>query len=323
MKKFKLLINSLLSIIITLICVYLFLNSSNNTLDLLQIIDAIYSNWYYLLGACLLLIISVYCRAYRWQYLFSTNIKINSSALFKSQLIGYFINNILPIRVGDIIRSYAVAKQTNQQTSYVIGTIAMERVLDTIMILLFSLISIWYYGIDYLDIQYSWMSSLLLIIFLIPILGYLFYKLIFTMIFPIKLKQIFQNIWDGFLDIQLSHKWAIIGYSIIIWSIYCLNVFFIQAMFSQLGLNIFDCLLILVASSFLQMVPVGFGAFGVFHLGVQGALHTMGIGNEQNFVIMLHLYSLFIYTIYGGYFFLNEKTLNIKKLYHTLINQAD
>ena len=126
--------------------------------------------------------------------------------------------------------------------------------------------------------------------------------------------------WEGFSDIQLTYKRGIIFYSILIWCIYALNVYLIQAIFPQIQLSIFDCLLILVASSFLQIIPIGFGALGIFHLGVQGVLHKLGIQDYNYFIIILHLYSLFIYTIYGGYYFLKENTLYVKTIYNDLLN---
>ena len=324
MQNIKLLINSLVSIFITIVSINFFVINSESEFQIITLLNVIISGWYYLFCACLLLLISVYLRSYRWKYLFDSNVELKLSFLFKSQLIGYFTNNILPIRVGDVIRSYVVAKNTNNKTSYVIGTIAMERFLDTVTILFFSLIIFWHYGTDYLEIKYNFTSIPFILCFLLaPILGYLFYSLILKFSFPIKINQIINNIWRGFSAIQFKHKRAIIFYSIIIWVIYCINVFLIQLIFIQFKLSIFDCLLILVASSFLQMIPVGFGAFGVFHLGVQGVLNKLGVQGYQNFIILLHLYSLVMYTVSGGYFFFSEKTLNIKKLYNELIaNQS-
>ena len=80
------------------------------------LISLILIRWYYLFFACILLILSVYLRAHRWKYLFTSNTKLNVYRLFKSQFIGYFINCVSPLRIGDIIRSYVVAKNTKQKT---------------------------------------------------------------------------------------------------------------------------------------------------------------------------------------------------------------
>ena len=75
--------------------------------------------------------------------------------------------------------------------------------------------------------------------------------------------------------------------SIFIWCIYWMNAFLIQLAFPSLGLTLIDCLFILVASSFIQMIPTGFGAIGGFHLGVESVLIQLGI---MNIIIFLLCY---------------------------------
>ena len=320
MKTIKIIIHSLISLIITISSILFFVNNAGGELTFDELISLIFIKWHYLFFACLLLIISVYLRAHRWKYLFNSNTELKVQSLFQSQFIGYFINCVSPIRIGDIIRSYVVAKNTNQKTSYIIGTIAMERFLDTITILFGGLIVLFYYGTDYLEIKLQFISIPFLLCLLgIPVLGYLLYKVLLKFSFPNSINNIFKNIWDGFSAIQFNHKTAIILYSALIWSIYCINVYLIQSMFIQFQLSIFDCLLILVTSSFMLMIPVGFGGLGVFHIGVQGVLNKLGIQDYNNFIILLHLYSLIMYTLYGAYFFFTEKTLNLKTLYSYLV----
>ena len=315
MHKIKLAFHSSVSIIITFFCILFFIKNSNSEFNLSEIINCILYGWTYLFLACLLLIFSVYCRANRWKYLFNSNQIKETNFLFKSQFVGYFINNISPIRIGDLIRSYMVSKNTNYNTSYIIGSIAMERFLDILMILFFTALVVWHYGIDYLEINYNMLPNYFYIaFFLIAITIYLIYKLNF--LFPERINKIFSELWKGFSGIKNTYKKQIIIYSILIWAIYGMNVFLIQAMFQKFELNIFDCLLILVASSFLQMIPIGFGSVGVFHLGIQGALNKLGIQNHHSFIIVLHLYSLIIYTIIGGYYFLKRKELSIKNIYN-------
>ncbi len=316
MKIFKLFLNSIVSILIVIICVIFFINNSKSEFNLEELLVVIISGWYYLFLACIILISNVYLRTYRWKYLFNSETKLKFNFLFKSQLIGYFINNISPIRIGDLVRSYVVSKKTNQKMSYIVGTIAMERFLDTITIMSFGLILIFHYGSDYLDIKFNLISSSF-IIWLLLAFGVIF--LCYKFFFNTYLNKIFKNFWLGFSAIQFEHKKSIIIYSILIWCFYSINVFLIQSIFSELQLNIFDCLLILVSASLLQMIPIGFGGLGVFHLGVQGVLNKLGLQDYNNFIILLHIYSLIIYTVYGGYFFFSEKILNIKNIYRDLL----
>jgi glycosyltransferase 2 family protein len=316
MKIFKLFLNSIVSILIVIICVIFFINNSKSEFNLEELFVDIISGWYYLFLACIILICNVYLRTYRWKYLFNSETKLKFNFLFKSQLIGYFINNISPIRIGDLVRSYVVSKKTNQKMSYIVGTIAMERFLDTITIMFFGSILIFHYGLDYLDIKFNLISSSF-IIWLLLAFGAIF--LCYKFFFNTYLNKIFKNFWLGFSAIQFEHKKSIIIYSILIWCFYSINVFLIQSIFSELQLNIFDCLLILVSASLLQMIPIGFGGLGVFHLGVQGVLNKLGFQDYNNFIILLHIYSLIIYTVYGGYFFFSEKILNIKNIYRDLL----
>tara|TARA_B100000029_G_scaffold48726_1_gene44545 strand:+ start:274 stop:1236 length:963 start_codon:yes stop_codon:yes gene_type:complete len=317
MNKLKLLIHSILSITIACICILFFIQNSNSEFNLLAIMSAMLDGWFYLMLACTLLIISVYCRVYRWEYLFDSSQVNSSNILLRSVFIGYFTNNIFPIRIGDLIRSYVVSKNSNHKTSYIIGSIAMERFLDILMICCFALIVVWHYGIDYLEINYySLPNSFYILCGGIIILIYLIYK--YNFFIPDKIAKIFNELWKGFSDIRFTYKKYIIFYSIIIWVIYAINVFLIQSIFNHFELSIFDCLLILVASSFLQMIPLGFGSIGIFHLGIQGALNKLGIQDHNIFIIMLHLYSIMIYTLIGGYYFLISKELRIKQIYNNM-----
>jgi len=317
MNKLKLLIHSILSITIACICILFFIKNSNSEFNLLAIINAILDGWFYLILACILLIISVYCRVYRWEYLFDSSQVKSPNILLRSQFIGYFINNIFPIRIGDLIRSYVISKNSNHKTSYIIGSIAMERFLDILMVCCFGLVVVWHYGMDYLEINYSSLPNFFYILCVVAIIAsYLIYK--YNFLIPDKIAKFFSELWKGFSDIKLTYKKYIIFYSIIIWVIYALNVFLIQSIFNHFELSIFDCLLILVASSFLQMIPLGFGSVGIFHLGIQGALNKLGVQDHNAFIIMLHLYSIMIYTLIGGYYFLISKELSIKQIYNNM-----
>ena len=106
MTKIKLLINSLLSLIIVISSLYIFINNSNGEIDFHHLFNNIYNNLILLLLASILLVISVLLRAIRWKFLL--NVDTNVMNLFSAQLIGYFVNNILPIRIGDIIKSYVI-----------------------------------------------------------------------------------------------------------------------------------------------------------------------------------------------------------------------
>jgi len=318
MNKNKLFFNSILSLIVAVICLFIFIKSSEGNLDFKYILISLYDGWVYLIIASTLLILSVYIRSLRWKYLFQSNISNNMIDLFSSQLVGYFINNIFPIRIGDFAKSYIVAKKTNNKTSYILGSIIMERVLDTLMLLIFMIIIVWYYGANYLNIDFSLLSIPIYIIVII-LIGIIFIIYYCFVLIPSKIKNILNEIWAGFIGINSSSKSIVIFSSVLIWSIYWINVFLIQMIFPSVDLSFMQCLLILVVSSSVQLIPTGFGALGVFHLGVKSVLDGLGVLNYENFLMMLWLYSYFIYTILGSYFFCKEGRFTFKNLYNDWI----
>ena len=62
----------------------------------------------YLVGATFLLWGSVWLRALRWRWLFKKENSPSTPSLYRAELIGYFGNNVLPLRLGELLRSYIV-----------------------------------------------------------------------------------------------------------------------------------------------------------------------------------------------------------------------
>ena len=51
-------------------------------------------------------------------------------------MIGFMGNSVLPLRLGEFIRAYMLTKQEGIPFSLGLGTIVMERILDSISLLL-------------------------------------------------------------------------------------------------------------------------------------------------------------------------------------------
>ena len=58
-------------------------------------------NLIYILLATFLLWVSVWLRGLRWKWLFKENASPSIASLYRAELIGYFGNNILPLRLGE------------------------------------------------------------------------------------------------------------------------------------------------------------------------------------------------------------------------------
>ena len=105
-------------------------------------------NYLYLLLATLLLWVSVWFRALRWRWLFKVDSLPTTASLYRAELMGYFGNNVLPLRLGELMRAYLIGREWNLSKSYVFGTIVLERILDTLSLVFFAFLLILFYPLE-------------------------------------------------------------------------------------------------------------------------------------------------------------------------------
>ncbi len=133
-------------------------------------------NYYLVGGACLLLILSVWLRAIRWELLFRSEGEISTFSLFKNQLIGYFGNNVLPLRFGEVIRAYLLGKEHNITSTYVFGTVINEKIIDMITLLLFFLLLFSIKSVQFSLYKYMVALLLAIIISISIVVLFIFFK---------------------------------------------------------------------------------------------------------------------------------------------------
>lgn len=71
-------------------------------------------------------------RGLRWNVLLSASGHSSFTTAFFGEMFGYLGNNFLPARAGEAMRAYAVGRKTKGGISFVLGTIAMERLSDAV-----------------------------------------------------------------------------------------------------------------------------------------------------------------------------------------------
>jgi glycosyltransferase 2 family protein len=85
--------------------------------------------------------LGVTIRAARWHYLLRAVQNIPARRLFPIVVIGYMANNILPLRAGELVRSYALSARFQVRKSSSLATIAIERIFDGLTMLSFLLVA--------------------------------------------------------------------------------------------------------------------------------------------------------------------------------------
>jgi uncharacterized protein (TIRG00374 family) len=87
-----------------------------------------------LLFAALIVCVSYFTRAVRWRLLLLAETPARLSTVFWANMIGYLGNNVLPARAGEVMRSMAMARNSQASTSYILATAVVERVMDVVVL---------------------------------------------------------------------------------------------------------------------------------------------------------------------------------------------
>ena len=74
-------------------------------------------------------------RALRWQYLLQPIGRVHFGNALRTTIIGFAASALLPARAGEVLRPYLLAKRERLSATAAFATIILERLLDTMMVL--------------------------------------------------------------------------------------------------------------------------------------------------------------------------------------------
>jgi glycosyltransferase 2 family protein len=114
-------------------------------------------------------IITMWIRAFRWQKLLLPVRKLGYGTLYSSVMIGFMANNLLPARVGEVIRALSLSQKHQLSKTSVFATIVAERAFDSLGLLTAFMLTLIF--IDYpLELK---KAGLLILIISMMALGFL------------------------------------------------------------------------------------------------------------------------------------------------------
>ena len=86
-------------------------------------------------GVMFLTILGFWIRAIRWRSLISVPRRLSTDSLFSATMIGFRANNVLPFRLGEFVRPWALARRENLPKTTLLATIVVERAVDMLTLL--------------------------------------------------------------------------------------------------------------------------------------------------------------------------------------------
>lgn len=102
-----------------------------------EIWDAFQSaNYLYIIPAVVMYLTSLLWRTVRWKIILSPMGDYRVSRLWPVVLVGYAANNVLPVRLGELVRSYFLNIREGVSKTTALATILIERVSDGMALLL-------------------------------------------------------------------------------------------------------------------------------------------------------------------------------------------
>jgi len=98
--------------------------------------DVARANWWLLLGISLPAHLwALVLRAQRWRVLARGVAEFEMPPALRATAVGFMVNNLLPLRVGELVRAWWLAREIRASGSALLGTVILERVIDAVFLL--------------------------------------------------------------------------------------------------------------------------------------------------------------------------------------------
>jgi glycosyltransferase 2 family protein len=135
-------IRLLLGLLSSVAFVFLLLRGVNPN-ELLQHILSV--NVLYIVPAMAMYFLGVWLRAVRWRRILEPVADVPTLRLNAVELMGFGVNNVMPVRAGELVRAWLLMRSHGVRPAATIGSIVVERILDGLflcLILVFGLLSL-------------------------------------------------------------------------------------------------------------------------------------------------------------------------------------
>lgn len=246
--------------------------------------------------------LSYMLRAERWMLLLGEEReKANRSTFYAGTMFGYLMNYVIP-RIGEVSRCVYVSKKDGIPTLKLIGTVVLERVIDTLMLLLMVIFLFVYVITDSETIirlfgeknaelilgAGSWQTALIgLGLILIVLTGYLLVHKLLSFFakresllgkISIKILGLIQVFIEGLSNIKKVHNWPyFVILTIAMWVCYVMMTYVPFSMFNMqetFHLGIADAATLMVLAAIGVALPSP-GGIGTYHWFVKQTLFVL------------------------------------------------
>ena len=129
-----------LGLVVSALCLWLAMNDVRPA-EVLQALRQ--ANYLGFVALVALTVAGFWLRALRWRWLFAGERPIRQGALFSATMIGFMANNLLPLRLGEFVRAWALGRREGLSKATVFATVVVERVVDMIALIVVLGVALW------------------------------------------------------------------------------------------------------------------------------------------------------------------------------------
>jgi uncharacterized protein (TIRG00374 family) len=278
------------------------------------------ANYLYILPALVAYFIGVWLRAWRWRVLLRPVKDLSANRLFPTVVIGYMANNILPARLGELVRAYILGEKEKVSKSATLATIVVERMFDGLSMIGFMIVILWLFplgtgaGADLLQgiLRVGAPFFLVALIAFLVIASSRSLALRLTDFFlnflPARLRDKVNSVIGAFLDglgALRSPKDVLTVFvlSVVIW-LFEASMYYIIMFGFNFRQPFYVLLLATAAANLFTIAPSTPGYVGVFDFPVRATLTTYGVAESVaiSFTLVLHAALWVPVTLLGLYF---------------------
>ena len=313
--------------------------------DLGEVRDAVgQANYVYVVPAIALYFVAVFFRALRWRYLLSPMRLLPVSRLYPVVVIGYMANNLLPARLGELVRAYYLARREHLNTSATLATVAVERVYDGLTLLAFAAVAApVLLALGRFDGASDASRTIWIVVAGLTIVLFLGALTFLTALagFPRflelvqwwtgrvrggvgpKVQRLIRIVVQGLSILSSHHKhWRLCLLSVPVWRLegatYFLigNSFGIDQLFESVWVWVLVVLLVTATSNLATSVPAAIGGIGPFEVVAQQTLLALGVDASLGaaYALVVHLVALWLPVNLAGLALVWKQNLSLRQL---------
>lgn len=265
-----------------------------------------------------------FLRSERWAILIRPLQTIRASALFWPMIIGFFANNVLPLRMGELVRAHICGKKFHLSRTASLGTILLERICDTLAFLTAFFVASYFCPFPrYMEKgAYLLGGTCLAVILLLILVGHyqeMFHKFLDGSPLPASWKNRIRHLTIHFVHstrgiTQPRYVFEAMAFSLVIWLIEGTFLYLMAGAFA-VDVKYAGAFFLLFAIGLSVTLPQAPGYVGTFELFGVTALTLLGIPKNQALPVILAIHGIqFTFITVLGTIGLWREGLSLKNL---------